>query len=391
MTETNTTPAPAETNDSGESPNPAAAVAPDAQANPSALDSAPPLDTICQKCGGTVPLGSIKAVEFEDYVATCDQCGHQPDAWASVYDLRTAPAPYYDKEEEDKRNTEIMEWTKEMYFNELVEKYIHERTVSSVQLKELYIAARRGGIVRGQLFLEMFDVLSEELGIPRPKPGERDLGTALDLGCGCSGQLIACRDRAERLVGIDAALTEILLGRRWLFDYALDAGTYLLGANAETMPLADATIDTIFMRDTIEHVADQPLSMQEAWRILKPGGRFFLNSPNRYAGWWPEPHVWMLWVGFLPRKLMPKYTMLRKGDPYRGTRLLGLWELRKFLNTLEPKPAKMILNGVSPPGAELIPQFRWAGGILKRRRFCNLPFVRPFAPEHAILLVKPDE
>jgi ubiquinone/menaquinone biosynthesis C-methylase UbiE len=210
----------------------------------------------------------------------------------------------------------------------------------------------------------------------------------LDIGCGSGGQLIAASHWADRLVGIDAAMTELALGRRQLLDRGFDRAT-LLAANGETLPLPDACIDTILMRDVIEHLDDQPGALQEAWRVLRPGGRFLFTSPNRYALWWPEPHVWLYGVGFLPRAWANRYTLWRKNMHYIGNRLLGLGELRSFLRRLEPRPPAELLRAANPPGADPPREVRWAWRVLRSAKICNLPGVRTFAPEHHVLLIKP--
>ena len=54
--------------------------------------------------------------------------------------------------------------------------------------------------------------------------------------------------------------------------------------------------------DVIEHVADQAATLAEAYRVLRPGGRLFLASPNRFS-LAPEPHVGVWGVGYLPTAL----------------------------------------------------------------------------------------
>ncbi|HUR56027.1 MAG TPA: methyltransferase domain-containing protein, partial [Gemmataceae bacterium] len=42
----------------------------------------------------------------------------------------------------------------------------------------------------------------------------------------------------------------------------------------------DASFDTVFSCETIEHVPDPPLAVRQLARVLKPGGRLFLTTPN---------------------------------------------------------------------------------------------------------------
>lgn len=47
------------------------------------------------------------------------------------------------------------------------------------------------------------------------------------------------------------------------------------------LPLEDASVDLYVCFETIEHVDNDVGVVDEAWRVLKPGGCFFCSSPNR--------------------------------------------------------------------------------------------------------------
>jgi SAM-dependent methyltransferase len=82
--------------------------------------------------------------------------------------------------------------------------------------------------------------------------------------------------------------------------------------------------------DVIEHVGDQRATLREAHRVLVPGGRLFLASPNRYSTA-PEPHVQVWGVGFLPRRWMPAYVRLIRGVEFKAIRTLGVHEWQRLL------------------------------------------------------------
>ncbi|MEI9956305.1 MAG: class I SAM-dependent methyltransferase [Ferruginibacter sp.] len=48
---------------------------------------------------------------------------------------------------------------------------------------------------------------------------------------------------------------------------------------ANKIPLADNTFDTVFSTQTIEHVADHQGVINEAYRLLKPGGAIIVSAP----------------------------------------------------------------------------------------------------------------
>ncbi len=58
-------------------------------------------------------------------------------------------------------------------------------------------------------------------------------------------------------------------------------------------PWEDSSIDHIRAHDIIEHLADKIHTMNEAWRVLKPGGIFEIAVPTTDGpGAWQDPtHV----------------------------------------------------------------------------------------------------
>lgn len=48
------------------------------------------------------------------------------------------------------------------------------------------------------------------------------------------------------------------------------------------LPFADAQFDVIAVRSVLEHVAEPRVTFRELSRVLKPGGRIYLNLPNKW-------------------------------------------------------------------------------------------------------------
>jgi ubiquinone/menaquinone biosynthesis C-methylase UbiE len=49
---------------------------------------------------------------------------------------------------------------------------------------------------------------------------------------------------------------------------------------SEFLPFADNTFDRIIMVDALHHVANQAVTINELWRILKSGGRLIIEEPD---------------------------------------------------------------------------------------------------------------
>lgn len=71
-------------------------------------------------------------------------------------------------------------------------------------------------------------------------------------------------------------------------------------AALESIPYPSDCYDIIWSDQTIEHVDDIRRSINEMYRVLKPGGLLFVRCPN-YLGISREPHFKTKWPPFLPR------------------------------------------------------------------------------------------
>ena len=107
------------------------------------------------------------------------------------------------------------------------------------------------------------------LGVPRE--GE----TVLDIGCGAGVDLvIATRGVGTngRVWGID--LTAAMAGQagQTLAQMRVAPG-HVAVAQAETLPFAAATVDVVTSNGMLNLSPQKMRSVQEIWRVLKPGGR----------------------------------------------------------------------------------------------------------------------
>lgn len=100
-------------------------------------------------------------------------------------------------------------------------------------------------------------------------------GSLLDIGCGNKPYEQAFGNQISKYVGCD------------IIQSHLNKVDILCEAN--NIPLDNSTFDTVFSTQTIEHVADHQGLVNEAFRLLKPGGFFIASGPL----YWPlheEPY-----------------------------------------------------------------------------------------------------
>ena len=98
----------------------------------------------------------------------------------------------------------------------------------------------------------------------------------LELGCGGGALLRDLASRGfEQLVGLDLARTALAEARR----RGTPAGLVL--AEAERLPFRPASFDVVIAADLLEHVDDLDAHLAEVARVLRPGGRYLVKTPNR--------------------------------------------------------------------------------------------------------------
>ncbi|MFK7957291.1 MAG: class I SAM-dependent methyltransferase [Lysobacterales bacterium] len=112
----------------------------------------------------------------------------------------------------------------------------------------------------------------------------------LDLGCGWG----------EFVNNVDAA-------QKWAMDLNPDAAERLASDIhfvhqdcSDTWPLGDASLDTVFSSNFLEHLPDKPAierTLDQIFRCLKPGGQLILLGPNmRYV----PGEYWDFWDHHVP-------------------------------------------------------------------------------------------
>jgi ubiquinone/menaquinone biosynthesis C-methylase UbiE len=103
-------------------------------------------------------------------------------------------------------------------------------------------------------------------------------GRVLDVACGSGFGLEMLASFGARPVGVDYAASALREIKQRL------PTARLVCADAARLPLGSASIDLVVSFETIEHVPDACALVRELRRVLKPGGRLVLSTPNRAFG-----------------------------------------------------------------------------------------------------------
>ena len=102
-------------------------------------------------------------------------------------------------------------------------------------------------------------------------------GTVLDMGCGNGHLLYLLRNHFEKLVGLEYSPHRLEQAK-----LNLDEQNFvpLLGSAENMDAIESNSIDCIVSADTIEHIPDVYSAVSEMYRVLRPGGKLIINTPN---------------------------------------------------------------------------------------------------------------
>jgi SAM-dependent methyltransferase len=101
-----------------------------------------------------------------------------------------------------------------------------------------------------------------------PRPG----GQVLDVGCGSGRSLAELRDLGWQVEGVDFDPEAVAA--------AAQRGLSVRVGSLEQHRYPPASLDAVLMSHVLEHVADPIGLLAEGRRILRPGGRLLLITPN---------------------------------------------------------------------------------------------------------------
>lgn len=178
----------------------------------------------------------------------------------------------------------------------------------------------------------------------------------LEIGCGAGNLLLQATVPGSYPLALDLSMQALTFVRSRLqeaaFGDAAPSGFACTQAIGEALPFRDGSFDCILLSEVIEHLDAPQFSIREAVRVLKPGSRLLVTTPN-YRSFWPimewavdrlnmapkmagEQHVSRFHPASLRRILMESGLNME----YSGS----IYNLSPFLSLVSPGQAKRQLQ-----------------------------------------------
>lgn len=123
-----------------------------------------------------------------------------------------------------------------------------------------------------------------------------------DLGCGEGYLTIEASRWASRVLAVDRSPEVLKRGRELAARRRVSNVVWKRGT-LERVPIADESVDVALLSQALHHADDPSLVMQEAVRILVPGGRVLVLDLREHNETWVRERLGDRWLGFSPADL----------------------------------------------------------------------------------------
>jgi 2-polyprenyl-3-methyl-5-hydroxy-6-metoxy-1,4-benzoquinol methylase len=131
--------------------------------------------------------------------------------------------------------------------------------------KELYLGKEQRGNLRTNIeFLDEIKVI---------KPKDK----ILEIGCGIGSVVFELSKQGYDVIGTDISSEAITYGLEKYRNVKLEVQA------AEELQFASETFDVVLSFDLFEHIARTERHVSEVFRVLKPGGYYLFQTPNKYS------------------------------------------------------------------------------------------------------------
>ena len=101
----------------------------------------------------------------------------------------------------------------------------------------------------------------------------------LDVGCAAGRQVFQLAPKVREAYGVDIAQSFVDSANNYKEAKGV-RNTHFVAAPSETLPFPDAKFDVVICLEVLEHVFNKDTALTELLRVLRPGGRLVISTPN---------------------------------------------------------------------------------------------------------------
>lgn len=161
----------------------------------------------------------------------------------------------------------------------------------------------------------------KDVGDPRDKK-------VLDVGFGNGIMLTEFARVGALCFGLETESQLQSKAREWLGER--DQKAELEIYDGKSFPFEDNLFDYAYSTSVLEHMSFPGLVIKEISRTLKPGGKFYLSFPNRYAP--KESHTGLWFISWLPRPVTQFILRKTKSSPLEDWNLhfISYFDLKRM-------------------------------------------------------------
>jgi SAM-dependent methyltransferase/uncharacterized protein YbaR (Trm112 family) len=145
----------------------------------------------------------------------------------------------------------------------------------------------------------------------------------VDIGCGAGTSSAHFANYGARYIGVDHSRHAAMYSLRHL--RAMQGEGFTAQGNAEALPLRDASIDVVYSNGVLHHTPNFNTAMDEAYRVLKPGGRAIIALYATYSTLFGVTRLMGVARGHLSRKSMDAWMGRQTEGDWRTGDRVNLW------------------------------------------------------------------